>query len=478
LPDYRYLIVDEAHHLEAATTDGLSFNLSRADLERQLKDLGGPNSGLLGAILSGTLNTLPPDLYAALAREVDHAYDAATTALALADKFFAAVSLFLEEEREGRRLGEYPQQVRIAPATRGQLEWERIEAGWEDLCQTLTSVADSVSRLGRGLSELAEYDIEGQEDLTSAANSAARRFLGIIENVNGLVVKPDPTMIYWAEANPHGERISIHAAPLHVGPLVEKHVWHTKESVVMTSATLTTGHEFDYFKGRLNADEADELALGSPFDYETSTLLYLVNDIPEPVDKFGYQKAIENGLISLCKATRGRALVLFTSHAQLRQTAQAIRDPLSRAGIEVYDQSSGSSRTTLLDSFRTSDGGVLMGTKSFWEGVDVPGEALSVLVIVRLPFDVPTEPIVAARAETFERPFDEYSLPEAVLRFRQGFGRLIRCKSDRGVVAIFDRRVLTKVYGRMFLDSLPTCTVRQGPIAQLPREAAKWIDGR
>jgi DNA polymerase-3 subunit epsilon/ATP-dependent DNA helicase DinG len=245
----------------------------------------------------------------------------------------------------------------------------------------------------------------------------------------------------------------------------------------MTSATLTTAGEFDYLKGRLNADEADELAVGSPFDYESSTLLYLVNDIPEPFDKINYQKAVESGLMSLCQATRGRALVLFTSYAQLRQTAQAIRDPLARAGIEVYDQSDGTSRTTLLDSFKTSEGGVLLGTKSFWEGVDVPGEALSALVIVKLPFDVPSDPVIAARSETFERPFDEYTVPEAILKFRQGFGRLIRSRSDRGVVAIFDRRVLTKNYGRAFIDSLPQCTVRKAPLAQLPREAAKWIDG-
>jgi DNA polymerase-3 subunit epsilon/ATP-dependent DNA helicase DinG len=181
--------------------------------------------------------------------------------------------------------------------------------------------------------------------------------------------------------------------------------------------------------------------------------------------------------MSLCKATRGRALVLFTSYAQLRQTAQAIRDPLARAGIEVYDQSDGTSRTTLLDSFKTSEGGVLLGTKSFWEGVDVPGEALSALVIVKLPFDVPSDPVIAARSETFERPFDEYTVPEAILKFRQGFGRLIRSRSDRGVVAIFDRRVLTKNYGRAFIDSLPQCTVRKAPLLQLSREAAKWIDG-
>jgi DNA polymerase-3 subunit epsilon/ATP-dependent DNA helicase DinG len=477
LPDFRYLIVDEAHHLEAATTDGLSFNVGRSDVERVLKDLGGPNAGLLGQILANTREAIPPDLYTRLDLEVGNAYDHATTALALGRDFFEAVAAFLEEQREGKPLGDYPQEVRILPSTRTLHEWERIEIAWAELCETLTGLGKSVFNIAGGLSELADYDIAERDDLISGANAAVRHFNDLLTNLSGLVVKPDPMMIYWAEANPSGERISVHAAPLHVGPLVEKYLWHAKDSVVMTSATLTTAGEFDYLKGRLNADEADELAVGSPFDYESSTLLYLVNDIPEPFDKIGYQKAVESGLIGLCKATRGRALVLFTSYAQLRQTAQAIRDPLARANIEVYDQSDGSSRTTLLDSFKTSDGGVLLGTKSFWEGVDVPGEALSALVIVKLPFDVPSDPVIAARAETFERPFDEYTVPEAILKFRQGFGRLIRSRSDRGVVAVFDRRVLTKNYGRAFIESLPHCTVRKAPLAQLPREAAKWIDG-
>ena len=477
LPEYKYLIVDEAHHLEAATTDGLSFAASRADLERRLRDLGGPRSGLLGDLLSGVRAALPPDLLARLEREVDQAYDYATTALELARAFFEGVAGFLEEIREGERIGEYTQQVRIIPATRTQPHWERVETSWEDLRGVLNPLAETLDRLARGLAELEEYDIEERDDLTSALGAAARHVAEVVENINGLVFKPNPQMIYWAQMHPDGERLSLHAAPLHVGPLVEKHLWHTKESVVMTSATLTTGGEFDYLKGRLNAHEAEDLSVGSPFDYESSTLLYLADDIPEPVEKSLYQKAVERGIVELCQATHGRTLVLFTSYAQLKQTAQAIRAPLARAGIEVYDQAEGVSRATLLDTFKTSDGGVLLGTRSFWEGVDVPGEALSALVIVKLPFDVPSDPIIAARAETFEDSFNQYTVPEAVLKFRQGFGRLIRARSDRGVVAIFDRRVLAKRYGRIFLDSLPPCTVRKGPLAQLGKEASRWIDG-
>ncbi len=477
IPEYNYLVIDEAHHLEAATTDGLSFEVNRPDLERRLRDLGGPSAGLLGQMAANTRAALPPDLYAAIDREINRAYEAATAALGLVRRFFEAVAQFMEEQREAQALGEYTQQVRIIPATRSQPYWEQVEMEWDELRRCLAPLAESLVRLGAGLTELDEYEIDERDDLLSATNAAGRHFVETIGQLDGLVIKPEPMMIYWAEARREADRVSLRAAPLHVGPLVEKHLWHAKESVVLTSATLTTAGEFDYLRGRLSAAEADELAVGSPFDYETSTLLLLPNDIPEPQVRVDYQKAVDKCLVSLCTATRGRALVLFTSYAQLKATGQAIREPLARAGVDVYDQSDGTPRTTLLESFKTSDSGVLLGTRSFWEGVDVPGEALSVLVIVKLPFDVPSDPIIAARAETFERPFNEYTVPEAILRFRQGFGRLIRSRSDRGVVVILDRRVLTKSYGKMFLDSLPACTVRQAPLAQVAREAARWIDG-
>ena len=168
--------------------------------------------------------------------------------------------------------------------------------------------------------------------------------------------------------------------------------------------------------------------------------------------------------------------MLFTSYAQLKRTSQSIAPALADADIQVFEQGEGASTNTLLETFREADKAVLLGTRAFWEGVDIPGEALSVLVIAKLPFDVPSDPIIAARAETFDDPFNEYNLPEAILRFRQGFGRLIRTQSDRGVVAILDKRVLTKQYGRQFIESLPTCTVKVASAAELPSAAAKWLN--
>lgn len=477
IPEYDYLVIDEAHHLEAAATDGLSFEANRFELERRLRELGGPASGLLGQINASTRSALPPDLHAAYDHETNYAYEQATTALALARHFFDAVAQFMAAQRDDQPLGEYTQQVRIVATTRNQPYWEQVQMSWDDLRRSLAGLAESLARLGHGLAELVDFEVDEREDLAAGANSAGRRLADTVANLEGLVYKPDPAMIYWAEVRREADRASLHAAPLHVGPLIQKHLWNAKESVVLTSATLTTAGDFDYVRSRLSADAADELAVGSPFNYEASTLLYLVNDIAEPTIRVDYQKGVEKALINLCAATRGRALVLFTSYAQLKQTAQTIREPLDKAGVAVYDQSDGTPRTTLLEAFKSAEAGVLLGTKSFWEGVDVPGEALSALVIVKLPFDVPSDPIIAARSETYDKAFNEYTLPEAILRFRQGFGRLIRSRTDRGVVAILDRRVLTKQYGRLFLDSLPGCTVRIAPLAQLGKDAAKWIDG-
>lgn len=478
LPSYQRLIIDEGHHLEAATTNGLSYEVSQKNIEEALKELGGPNSGLLGQTMNACRNVIPNGEFLILSGAVDKTYNAISTALVHTGHFFDILGEFcrLMREQSGREDSGYSQQIRIVAGTRAQPAWDDVEDAWKNLNSALTPVIDTLTKLSKGLSELDQHEIEDREEITAALASAARTFDEFASQVHALVSESNPQMIYWIDVSTDGERLSLHVAPLNVGPLIEKHLWNEKESVVLTSATMTTAGKFDYIKKRLNATAASELAVGSPFDYEKSTLLYVVNDIPEPVDRIGYQRAFENSVSKLCVATKGRAMVLFTSHAQMKQTAQAIRGPLERAGIVVYDQTEGSSRHQLLQNFRTAEQAVLLGTRSFWEGVDVQGEALSVLVIAKLPFDVPTDPIVAARSETFENSFYDYSVPEAILRFRQGFGRLIRSKQDRGVVAIFDRRVLTKQYGRLFLQSLPRCTRHDGPASQLPAMAAKWID--
>jgi len=337
---------------------------------------------------------------------------------------------------------------------------------------TLKLIAELQKAVTDSLDELPEE----LEDTLGSLASVYRRLTEAENYIDALVNRPDESYVYWVEIMPNTNRLALHVAPLHIGPLMEKYLWHEKSSVILTSATLTTNNEFDYIRNRLNADEADELVLGSPFDYENATLLYLVNDIPEPNEANAYQREVDSAIIRLAKATGGRMLALFTSYAQLKRTSQNIGPAMVDSGIQVFEQGEGASPNTLLETFRETDKAVLLGTRAFWEGVDIPGEALSVLVIVKLPFDVPSDPIIAARAETFEDTFNEYNLPEAILRFRQGFGRLIRTQSDRGVVVILDRRVLTKKYGRQFLDSLPLCTRKVASSLELPAAAARWLN--
>ena len=481
LPEYKYLIVDEAHHLEAATTSGLSFEADRASMYRLLSEIGkvGPSgrvTSLLGEVIGRCQKArLSSDIMEQMelfVGKIGLAGGRATRQLGL---FFDRLKEFVEEQKEGRH-SQYSFRLRITSGLRVQPAWEGIEIAWDDASAPLAAIADGMERLARSLDDLASLDVPETDELQAQVLGVARLLAEARGQVSQMITQPSSSLIYWLESNPNNDRLSLHAAPLHVGPLVQEHLFHKKESVVLTSATLRTSDSFDFLRERLNAWDADELAVGSPFDYKNSTLVYLLNDVPEP-NQQGYQRAVEQGMTALFRATEGRALALFTSYNQLRATLRAIRAPLAPAGITVQAQGEGISRAQLLENFRTGRRQVLLGTRSFWEGVDVPGEALSCLVIARLPFSVPSDPIFAARSETFEQPFFEYAVPGTILRFLQGFGRLIRTRTDRGVVVVFDKRLLTKSYGQFFIDSLPCPTVRRGSLALLPRAAAEWLSG-
>ncbi|NPV58006.1 MAG: DNA polymerase III subunit epsilon, partial [Anaerolineae bacterium] len=475
LPDYKYLIIDEAHHMEAATTNALSVRVTQMDLLRLIREIGGSGSGVLGRVLASLQPVSRPSDLAAFRMLVERSTDLLFRLNDELKIFFKSINDFMIDERNGDPIGGYGQTVRILPATRKQPRWSEVEIDWD---AAETTFKQLLSTLGKGIEMLPEVAGEMSDDLedaTSALASISRRLAEYNDNLHAAIIGPPEQLIYWIEAS-QNNALSINIAPLHIGPLMEKHLWHEKECIILTSATLTAEGTFDYLRERLFANDANELALGSPFDYENAAMLYLVNDIPEPGDQHNYQRAVEHALVQVSKATGGRLLALFTSYAQLKRTAAAIQPKLTEAGIYIYEQGEGASPHALLESFRESDKAVLLGTRSFWEGVDVPGEALSVLMIVKLPFDVPNDPIVASRAETFEDPFNQFSLPEAILRFRQGFGRLIRTQSDRGVVIVLDRRLLSKRYGRLFIDSLPECTRAVGPLAEAAKRTASWLN--
>ncbi|GAB4522454.1 MAG: helicase C-terminal domain-containing protein [Anaerolineales bacterium] len=475
LPEYTHVIIDEGHHLEDAITNALSVQITAWDVERLARELGSPSTGLLARLINLGDEILEPSQGAALHHLADQAATAAFSFQNRAKQFFGMLDQFLYEMRSGQSVGAYGQQARILPATRTQPAWLDVETSWEETTRAFRPLDEALKQVVHAASEMAESELEEMEDTFSALSNLYSRIQEIYAAIEELVFKPVSEHIYWVETRASYNNLKINIAPLHTGPLMERYLWHEKDSVIITSATLTAAGEFDYIKSRLSAQDADELTLGSPFDYESSALLYIPKDIPEPADRHGHQCAIEQGLIRLCRATNGRALVLFTSYEQLQRTSRAIRPILERDQINVLEQGEGASSHALLETFRTGAQTVLLGTRAFWEGVDIPGEDLSVLVIVKLPFDVPSDPIIAARSETFEDPFYQYTIPEAILRFRQGFGRLIRTRQDRGVVVILDKRVLTKRYGKLFLESLPECTVRVDSLNNLPNAAAQWL---
>jgi DNA polymerase-3 subunit epsilon/ATP-dependent DNA helicase DinG len=218
------------------------------------------------------------------------------------------------------------------------------------------------------------------------------------------------------------------------------------------------------------------LELGSPFDYERAALLAAVDDLPEP-NHPEFPAALARAIGELALASGGRAMALFTSNALLRHVATLVRPVVEQHGIVVLAQGIDGTPRWITEELRENPATLVLGSASFWEGVDVRGDALSLVMITRLPFDVPTDPVARARAEQYDDPFNQYQVPAAILRFRQGFGRLIRDRRDRGVVAVFDRRLWEKRYGRQFIDSLPPCTRFKGPTSEVARRIEEWLAG-
>lgn len=469
LPTYKYLIADEAHQLEDAVTNGLSTRIDQTSLLRRLTDLGGVNSGLLGDLLRSTKNSAPDKHAMRLEAFIQDIGDAIKAMQIHVRSFFEAVNQFIQDSRSERAY-----KIRLDNKKRGHGSFQMLGSAWETLAEYFEVVIDAMGQLAGALKQLEKYDIPSFDDHLNATAATQRNLSEIFSNLNNCILDPDANHVYWINNAKSVEWLSIQSAPLHVGPLMEDYIWNAKDSVILTSATLQTAGNFQFTRERLYAESAKELAVGSPFDYKDSTLLYVPEDIPQPNER-GYQHAIEKGIVELAATLNGRVLALFTSYAQLRETAANISPRLSLGNIAVYDQATGGSREALLESFKSSEKAVLLGTKSFWEGIDIPGDDLVALVIVRLPFAVPNDPIFAARSSTYSNAFNDYAVPDAILRFRQGFGRLIRTQSDRGIVSIFDSRVIHKSYGMKFIESLPDVTLEYGKLADLPAKAKDWL---
>jgi ATP-dependent DNA helicase DinG len=420
LPDYSTIIFDEAHELEdiAASYFGTSVSSYR-------------------------INELIQDAQKLVITDADQAMEL-TKALARlaqrADGFWLSFrARQYDSPGEGRSvLG--PSHF-ISQDDQGNLQ--PSAAG-----EAYIALANALNRLTASLGVLKNPPLE--------AENIMRRAELLKFDLEFIVAADEPSFVYWYERR--GRGIFVHATPIDVSGILEEKLFSTVHSAVLTSATMTAGTSFEYMKGRLGITHARELIVESHFDFENQAVLYLPRNMPDPRSRDFLDASVEE-IIQILEATRGRAFVLFTSVASMRETYERVRDEVP---FPVFIQGQGA-KAGLLERFRQTEGAVLFATSSFWQGVDVQGEALSCVIISKLPFAVPTDPVIAARQRSIDdqggNSFYEYSVPQAAIILKQGLGRLIRSTSDRGVLSILDPRLKTKSYGKVFFKSIPPCQV-------------------
>lgn len=482
LPEYDYLIIDEAHHLEEQATSQFGLEIGRQDVYAFINGLVHADPESPGGLLSQVPGifreeTVPEALRERVTGLLESIGQHAEVGERHLYELFNAIGAFVVEHdaTPQRAQNDYDQTMRLTSGLRAQPAWSAVEIAWDNLAADLRPMLRELEQVSKLVDGLSTPSTPEREELSMALRTQLVRGAELVTGLERLLLAPDEGGIYWISTARRTAEIVLHSAPLHVGDTLQERLFSQKACVILTSATLRTNNSFEYIKERLGLDDVLQVAVDSPFDYKSAVLLYVPKDIPEPNEPY-YQRTVEQAIVELVRATEGRALVLFTSNSQLQATYRASQGVLDRDGIIVYGQGIDGSRRQILENFRNTPNAVLMGTRSFWEGIDVMGEALSCLVITRLPFAVPSDPIILARAETFDNPFDQYYLPDTILRFRQGFGRLIRSKEDYGIVVVLDKRIITKSYGQTILRSLPGCTARQGPLSTLPELARRWLN--
>ncbi|MGE0375649.1 MAG: ATP-dependent DNA helicase [Planctomycetaceae bacterium] len=422
IPDYDVAVLDEAHTIEAVAGDHLGLSVTNGQLSYLFNRLYNDRTHK-GLLLHHNLTACEQ-----LVQRLRF----------VADDFFSHISHWLGEQRGNGRA-------------------RRPLAIDTPLMKELRELAVQINEYAKNLKDEAE-----KIELTAAAD----RLVALSLNLETWIKQSQDDAVYWAEQSGRQRQlVKLVSAPIDVGPVLRDELFNKVDTVVLTSATLSTGKcDFSYLRSRIGLTKAQELKLGSPFDYRSQAKLILADGMPDPAAQAReFEQAASERIKQHLLETGGRAFVLFTSYHMLRACAGRLTGWCASQNLLLLCQGDGAQRSALLDRFKREDRAVLFGTESFWQGVDVPGDALQNVIITKLPFSVPDHPLLEARVERIKEnggnPFMEYQVPEAVIKLRQGFGRLIRSKTDTGQVVILDPRICTKHYGRIFLASLPDCEI-------------------
>ena len=469
LPPYSRLVVDEAHHLEEEATRQFGF----ASGERLLSEMLDRCEGLPGQVQAG-LRSLrsalgPQSELTGVSTEEGRR---AAAARAQVRECFHALAAFMQQHTiEGL---DREQRLLINRGMRVQPDWPEIEIAWENLRLALNQVIAGLKQVQQSLNAPGAAEMLNYELLTAEVDSLLQETQETVNGLSAALEQDDPERIVWLECERSDGSLVVTSVPLAVDGLLQEKLYDGLSTLVLTGATLRAQGSFAYLQERLGLADAETLALGSPFDYRRAALVIVPRDMPEP-EWPGYLESLCRAIADLVRAAQGRALVLFTSHASLRAAHRLVGELLREESIQVLGQGIDGSARQLVRALQSRPNTVVLGTASFWEGVDIVGEALSLLVMARLPFNVPSDPVFAARAALYDDAFAEYALPQAVLRFKQGFGRLIRSKTDRGVLVVLDRRIASRKYGQAFLETLPDCAVREASVREMPGMVEGWL---